>query len=681
MARGIVSRAHCPLPMTSHPLTAVISPRTHVALRFSTSSSIALTFKKVPLNKKITLPKDPYLLSEKVIKFSNNGKLDDAITLVMESPVSRQSEVVWNHLIQESSKLGKTNQAWQLLSDMKKRGFEPNSRTYTILLNALAINSSSPNSVQRAKALYQEMQENEDTSPTVVHTNALLKVCARKENYKTLQQIYNDMPKSGSNAPDVVSFNITINAFARMGGDAGFEMAWKVWEDCLQAKTRRPDEIELDEVLIDSILMACRQANSSAFIRRGLSIVESLYGFEFSSGQKSKNGTESTGAGTESESFTGDMALSPGKALGLGHALKQKIIHPRTVELVLSICTKLKNYTQAQTFMDAIYTTYPDFKPDSQLISSMIHLHITVKEYEKAIRIWDKLGELGLEHTPATFRQGLDAASKAKNWDKTMEMYTIMRDMGKKNRKASMRFKLPLQPVVFNVDAWTLVSTLKCAFKTRHYAEAVKILRESRWEHVVMQPKYPRANADLAELAVKVFVNALTAERKLKGDTSTKETYLLEKELQDARSLHTRLVKALLHYDEDKERRNAVEKTEARNWKRKFRDAVQSTELDNAQDEQSEDAVPGSAMQEGFSDYKQMSSEFSGRSDFRPKTARPSTFAGRSSRGNSQRRKPSVNASADGPRRKRSVGGKSSTDTFSDAFRRSKTFTRSVGLD
>lgn len=86
---------------------------------FSTSVRCAAAIEKKALNKKITLPKDPYLLSEKVVKFSKNGKLDDAITLVMESPKSRQNEIVWNHLIQESSKLGKINQSWQLLNDVK----------------------------------------------------------------------------------------------------------------------------------------------------------------------------------------------------------------------------------------------------------------------------------------------------------------------------------------------------------------------------------------------------------------------------------------------------------------------------------------------------------------------------------------------------------------------------------
>ncbi|KAG0275128.1 hypothetical protein BGZ95_009146, partial [Linnemannia exigua] len=98
-----------PLPPQQQPITLTNG--------FSTSSRSLAAIEKKALSKKITLPKDPYLLSEKVVKFAKNGKLDDAITLVMEAPKSRQNEVVWNHLIQESSKLGKINQSWQLLND------------------------------------------------------------------------------------------------------------------------------------------------------------------------------------------------------------------------------------------------------------------------------------------------------------------------------------------------------------------------------------------------------------------------------------------------------------------------------------------------------------------------------------------------------------------------------------
>ncbi|KAF8927774.1 hypothetical protein BGZ58_010133 [Dissophora ornata] len=547
-------------------LATVLPPRTRtwITHTFSTSLPSAQAIVKKPLSKKIAIPKDPYKLSEKIVKFSKNGKLDDAVNLVLATPKSRQSEVVWNHLIQESSKLGKASQSWQLLSDMKKRGFEPNERTYTILLNALAINTSSPNSVPRAMTLYQEMKDSEDTPPTRTHINALLKVCARKPDHGALQKVYGEMPKSGPNAPDVVTFNILINSFAREGGDKGFEMAWKVWGDCLEAKTRRPDEVNLDEALVDAILLACREAKSSAYIKRGYRLVESLYGLSLSV----------PGSGGPPTISATDKTISPSKALGLGTILKKDTIQPRTVELLLSICTKLKDYGKAERYMDLIRETYPSFTPDSQLLSSLMHLQITTKEYQKAIETWDEINRLNLQHTPATFKQGLDASLKARNWEKTSEMYTEMRRQIKKNKSFDMRYHRPINPIVHQQDAWTLVSTLKCAVKTKHIPEAVEILRETHWTKVVQSSRYPRANADMAELAVKIYTSALKAlkfPKTIDGSdsppphVSTPETYQLENELQGAKNLQLRLKDALTRHDEEMDRKEAEEMEEIKN--------------------------------------------------------------------------------------------------------------------
>ncbi|KAF9913272.1 hypothetical protein EC991_000034 [Linnemannia zychae] len=506
---------------------------------FSTSSRSFAAIEKKALSKKITLPKDPYLLSEKVVKFAKNGKLDDAITLVMEAPKSRQNEVVWNHLIQESSKLGKMNQSWQLLNDMKKRGFEPSERTFTILLNSLAINApSSPNSVSRARALYTQIEEHPDIDPTTVHTNALLKVCARQCDYTALQEVYETMIKQrgggGSssgrdgNAPDVITYSTMINAYARKGGDEGFEAAWKVWEDCLEAMTTRrgAEDVELDTRIVDGILLACREARSPVFMRRGYKLIESLYGLPASSSPSPSGSGTGSGAGHVSAT---ERATSPSKHLGLAPAmLRKETIHPRTVELLLSICSKLKDFNRANHYMTLIKTTFPDFKADPKLLSSLMFMQTANKQFDEAIASWDEISRLDLPHTPATFKQGLDAAAKARNWEKTLEMYTLMRTLISKNKTLpppDHRVSSLVNPVVRTQDAWTLVSTLKCAVKTNHLEKGLDILRESRWTRVVQNPQYPRANVDLANLAVKILGAMLKSNKEaLDGNSVTSST-------------------------------------------------------------------------------------------------------------------------------------------------------------
>ncbi|KAF9297159.1 hypothetical protein BGZ88_010898 [Linnemannia elongata] len=572
------------------PQPSNLTTTTTTTSNFSTSARCAAAIEKKALNKKITLPKDPYLLSEKVVKFSKNGKLDDAITLVMEAPKSRQNEVVWNHLIQESSKLGKINQSWQLLNDMKKRGFEPSERTFTILLNSLAINASSPNSVPRARALYQQLQDSEDLSPTTVHTNALLKVCTRQHDYTALQEVYASMSKSGDNAPDVITYSTVINAYARKGGDEGFEMAWKVWEDLVQDKARRGEDVELDSRIVDAVLLACRGARSAVFVKRGYKLVESLYGLPASS---STSGSGSSPATTAAATTATERAISPTKSLGLSPAsLRKETIHPRTVELLLSICLKLKDYTRAAHYMTLIHSHFPNFTPDPQFLSSLMHLQISNKQYDTALTTWDEISERGLQHTPGTFKQGLDAALKARNWDKTQEMYKLMRELIEKNKKLNPsssdlhRANTLVNPLVRSQDSWTLVSTLKCAVKTNHLEEALEILRKSRWAKVVQNPQYPRANADLADLAVKILAGSMKHHKEAfdrttstvgsetirtttttEGDNTTagnqerheREMETLKRELSDAKAMQTQMVKALADHDAGKAAQKEIE--------------------------------------------------------------------------------------------------------------------------
>lgn len=497
---------------------------------------------------------------------------------------------------------------------MKKRGFEPSERTFTILLNSLAINADSPNSVPRARALYQQLQDSEDLSPTTVHTNALLKVCTRQHDYTALQEVYASMSKSGDNAPDVITYSTVINAYARKGGDEGFEMAWRVWEDLVQDKARRGEDVELDSRIVDAVLLACRGARSAMFMKRGYKLVESLYGLPASSSTSGSGTGAGSGSGSEPTTSTAtERAISPTKSLGLSPAsLRKDTIHPRTVELLLSICSKLKDYSRATHYMTLIRSHFPNFTPDPQLLSSLMHLQISNKQYDTALTTWDEISERELQHTPGTFKQGLDAALKARNWDKTQEMYTLMRELIEKNKKLNPsssvfhRANTLVNPLVRSQDSWTLVSTLKCAIKTNHLEEGLEILRKSRWMKVVQNPQYPRANADLADLAVKILAGSMKSHKEAfdrtastvgsetKGATTTttttegdntttgnqerheREMERLKRELNDARALQTQMTKALADHDAGKAAQKEIEDA---NRFRNRRSPPSSTEL------------------------------------------------------------------------------------------------------
>lgn len=71
-----------------------------------------------PVDPKLELPTDPYVLSEWVQNLGNADKLDDAISVVWHSKKDAQSEVVWNNLIVECVKKKKVKMGFQLFIEV-----------------------------------------------------------------------------------------------------------------------------------------------------------------------------------------------------------------------------------------------------------------------------------------------------------------------------------------------------------------------------------------------------------------------------------------------------------------------------------------------------------------------------------------------------------------------------------
>ncbi|KAJ1984886.1 hypothetical protein H4R33_004227 [Dimargaris cristalligena] len=162
---------------------------------------------------KYSQPKDAYLLSAKVTKFIKLNKLDDAIALTMNSPGRLQSPVVWNLLIFACSEKGALNRALKLYNQIKKRGLRPDSHTYTALLRCCA-QSHSPRAVAEADKVYEYLQTNQ--TPSLIHSNAMLRVYARHGRTDEMIEFYRTMPPSGNQAPDEVTYTITMQAMAQL---------------------------------------------------------------------------------------------------------------------------------------------------------------------------------------------------------------------------------------------------------------------------------------------------------------------------------------------------------------------------------------------------------------------------------------------------------------------------------
>ena len=96
---------------------------------------------------------------------------------------------------------------------MKKRAQPPDSHTYTIILRGLAVHKAHTHSLIRALSVYNSMfAPNSPVKPSITHSNAVLKVCARRLDMDALYGIAAKLPTHGAGAANNLTFTTILNA-------------------------------------------------------------------------------------------------------------------------------------------------------------------------------------------------------------------------------------------------------------------------------------------------------------------------------------------------------------------------------------------------------------------------------------------------------------------------------------
>lgn len=151
---------------------------------------------------------------------------------------------------------------------MKKRAQFPDSYTYTILLRGLSINAHASGVLEKALSVYHSLYApNSRVEPSIIHTNAALRVCARALDMDALWGIAAKIPEKGPAAANATTYNTIINAIRqsmllnRPSGESEEEAAARkersvmearrLWED-IAGKWREADLV-IDEELVCSM--------------------------------------------------------------------------------------------------------------------------------------------------------------------------------------------------------------------------------------------------------------------------------------------------------------------------------------------------------------------------------------------------------------------------------------------
>jgi hypothetical protein len=310
---------------------------------------------------------------------------------------------------------------------MKKRAQSPDAFTYTILFRGFSLNSKLPNAVSKAVALYHNMSSlGARVEPSIIHTNAVLQVCARGNDLTSLWSIVNVMPEEGPNAANHVTFTTIFNAIRAsidlspdirdpktgrsMASEESIVQSRQLWADVV--KRWRNGDLIIDENLVCAmgrlLLIGSRPQDwddtfslveQTMNIRRELpSLRSGETGFENDKWEPPLLGNRERKAVAESEIDAGReySHISQHNTSSMGYAQPSN----KTVSLIMEACEKMAVKRAAAHYW-ALLTRKEGYgiTPDSANCHTYLRIMRTARASAEAVKfIREEMAHLAPEH-------------------------------------------------------------------------------------------------------------------------------------------------------------------------------------------------------------------------------------------------------------------------------------------
>ena len=138
---------------------------------------------------------------------------------------------------------------------MKKRAQVPDARTYTTILRGLSWHPNYPQSVSRAITVYNSMYaDNCPVKPNIIHTNAVLKVCALAKDLDALWGVAAKLPSHGPSAPNKLTFTTILNAIRTVAWDDSSKYNKEIDDDAVQKNAKRQQAVLQGRRMWDEII-------------------------------------------------------------------------------------------------------------------------------------------------------------------------------------------------------------------------------------------------------------------------------------------------------------------------------------------------------------------------------------------------------------------------------------------
>ncbi|CAO2647813.1 Nn.00g087350.m01.CDS01 [Neocucurbitaria sp. VM-36] len=397
---------------------------------------------------------DPLELATFVWRELRKGKATEMLQLVRMASHSMQCIVSWNHIIDHYLANERVNDALKVYNEMKKRAQFPDSYTYTILLRGLSINAHTSGVLTKALSVYHSLSApNSRVEPSIIHTNAALRVCARALDMDALWGVAGKIPETGAGAANVVTYITIINAIRQnllvnapkgetedqvaARKERGIMEGRRMWEDIV-GRWRNADLV-IDEELVCAMARLLLVGSRPRDWDDVLSLIEQTMDIPRLVPRLGTSGRQEAGLPhlrapnvPEQHRFDDDH-LAPGKSSmrgdeflalvpqGVGGAVSNPLSYVRpgnnTLSVLQEACQKIVANKASQEYWDLLTdpTTY-------NIVPDLNNLHMRLRNLRQnrasaaAVKLLqeDIVGK-GIEPRPGTFRIAMSTCVRDKN--------------------------------------------------------------------------------------------------------------------------------------------------------------------------------------------------------------------------------------------------------------------------
>ncbi|KAL8699577.1 MAG: hypothetical protein Q9201_005924 [Fulgogasparrea decipioides] len=183
------------------------------------------------LDRELLYLQDPLKLAENTVDLLRRDDHQKALEIVRMASKRTSCVVSWNHIVDYEMSRGRLQKAEKIYNEMKKRAQKPDAQTYTILLRGFSWHRHPQDSLPRALKIYHSMfAENCPVKPNIIHTNAVLKVCALARDLDALWGVAAKLPTKGSGAPNNFTFTTILNAIRNVAWNKDTDLKDEDWE-------------------------------------------------------------------------------------------------------------------------------------------------------------------------------------------------------------------------------------------------------------------------------------------------------------------------------------------------------------------------------------------------------------------------------------------------------------------